>query len=125
MCRDDQIARVELSGVAVEGHLSFLHHFEERRLGFGRSAVDFVDEEHLCEDRSRVEIKLLCAEVEDRGAQDVGRHEVGGELHAAKVGTNESGEGFGQEGFGHTGHAFEQHVAVGHERCEEQMHGQG
>ena len=26
---------------------------------------------------------------------------------------------------GHTGHAFEQHVAVGHERGEEQMHGQG
>ena len=28
LCRDDQIARVEPAGVAVEGHLSFLHHFE-------------------------------------------------------------------------------------------------
>ena len=72
-----------------------------------------------------MEIKLLRAEVEDRCAQHVGGHEVGGELNAAEVGAQQVRERFGQEGFGHAGHAFEQHVAVGHEGSEQKVHGLG
>ena len=45
-----------LARLAADGHLAFLHGFEQRGLRFGRRAVDFVGENQIGENRARHEI---------------------------------------------------------------------
>ena len=45
-------------GHALDRHLQFLHRFQQRRLRFGRSAVDFIGKQDVGEDRSFDENEL-------------------------------------------------------------------
>jgi hypothetical protein len=62
-----------------------LHRLEQRGLRLGRGAVDLVGEDRVREHRPRRELEQPSAGgrvlLEDLGAGDVARHEVGGELH--------------------------------------------
>ena len=49
----------------------------------------------------------------DPGADDVGGHQVGGELDAGERTADDLGEGLDGERLGDAGHAFEQHVPLG------------
>jgi len=63
----------------------FLHRLQQRRLGLRRRAVDLVGEDHVGEDRTTHEGEAAAAVavvLQDLGAGDIRRHEVGRELDA-------------------------------------------
>ena len=55
------------------------------RLGLRRGAVDFVGQQHLGEDRARVEGEAVLLAVVNGNADDVGRQQVAGELDAVEL----------------------------------------
>ncbi len=70
-----------------------LHRFEQRRLRLRRRPVDLVGQDDLREDRSLARTAacaLPCVLVEDLGARDVGRHQVGRELDPLEARGRES-----------------------------------
>ena len=98
-----------------------LHRFEQRRLGLGRGAVDFVGQDQVGEDRPALELELAPAAGrfhDDVRAEDVGRHQVGRELDAAEREVEHFAERAHQQGLAQPGHAFEQHVPAGEQRDE-------
>ena len=64
------------------GDLMFLHRFQERGLGLGRGAIDFVGKDHVGENGAADEchFSAFTGFLEDFRAGDVGGHEVGGKL---------------------------------------------
>ena len=73
---------------AADGDLPLLHRFQQGGLRLGRRAVDFVGQDDVGEERPFEEPALARAGravlFQDFGAGDVGRHQVGRELHAAE-----------------------------------------
>ena len=72
----------------------FLHGLEQRCLRLRRRAVDLVGQDDLREDRPLHEAQAPCALflVEDFGARDVGRHQVGRELNSLEIEVEDAGE---------------------------------
>ena len=73
---------------AGHGDVMLLHRLEQGGLRLGRRAVDFVGENDVGEDRPLDELELapaLGGFLQNVGAGDVGRHQVGRELDAAEV----------------------------------------
>ncbi len=106
------------------GHAVFLHRFQQRRLGLGRCAVDFVGQYHVGEDRPALELEGFAAGIvfaDDVGADDVARHQVGGELDARELQVQHVRHGLHQLGLAHAGDALQQHVAA----CEQARHHPG
>ena len=107
----------------ANGDLAFLHGFEEGGLGFGGRAVDFVGEDDVVEEWSGYEAEFALSGgaifLEDVGAGDVGRHEVGGELDAGEGHGQAAGDGADHEGFCEPGDAFEEYVALAEEGDQE------
>jgi hypothetical protein len=95
--REDEEGRVEFVAAAEDGDLQFLHGLEHRGLGLGRSAVDFVGQHDIGEDRAADELELAAAAdtgfLDDVGAGDVGRHQVRGELDAVEGKVEGAGDG--------------------------------
>ena len=56
------------------------------------------------------------------GAEDVGRHEVGGELDPAERQIDRRRQGLEEHGLAQAGHAFEQHVALAQHADEDVAH---
>ena len=106
---------------AGRGDLVFLHRFEKGGLGLRRSAVDLVGQEHVREDRSGHEghAAAFAGVLEDLGAGDVGRHQVGRELHAAELQVEDLGDGFDEERLGQAGRAGDEAMAAGEEGDED------
>ncbi len=104
-------------GDLADGDVLFLHGLKQRGLGLGRRAVDFVREDDLRKDGALLEDELAATGVgiflNDLGAGDVGRHQVGRELDAAEGEVHRVGQRFDEEGLGQTGNAFEQAVTTG------------
>ena len=99
-------------------HLALLHRLQQRRLRLRWGAVDLVGEEEVGEDRARPELEVGDPLVEDRGAGDVGRHQVGGELDALERQRQDARDGADQEGLGQTWDADEKTMTAaeqGHE----------
>ena len=59
-------------------------------------------------------------QVEDRGAGDVGRHEVGRELDPGELQAEEAREHSDEGGLSDAGHVVDQHVRVGEDADEHQ-----
>ena len=98
------------------GHLAFLHRLQQRRLRAGARPVDLVRHEELGEDRAGYEAEALAAGagvVEHLRAQDVGRHQVGGELHPFLGETQDYPQGLGQAGLGEARDTYQQRVTAG------------
>ena len=88
---------------------------EQGGLGLGRRAVDLVGEDDVGEDRPLDEAELAPAGlrlVQDHGAGDVGRHQVGRELDALEGDVEDLADGADHERLGQAGHADEQAVAA-------------
>ncbi len=95
-----------------------LHRFEQRRLGLRRRAVDFVREDDLREDRSlhepqRARSVIL---VEDLGAGDVRRHQVGRELDTLEAEIENLRQRLDQQRFREPRDARDQAVAAAEQR---------
>jgi hypothetical protein len=105
--------RREGVGLTIDGDATFLHNLEESGLGLGGSAIDFVGEKELGEDRALTNAKLLSGEVEQGMAGDIGRHQVGSELNAPEGAAEGAGEGKNEMSFTEAGFAFEEDMATG------------
>ena len=107
--------------VARAGHrdMLLLHRLQQRRLSAGRGAVDFVSHQQLREDRTGNETKAALAAgvfFQHFGAENVGRHQVWRELHAAGIHAERNAHGLDQLGLGETGHTNQKRVAAGQDR---------
>ena len=100
---------------AEQGDGAFLHGFEQGRLRLGRSAIDFVSQQEIGEDRPRMKFHRapsISLFLQDMRAEDVARHQVGRELYALGVEVEQLAEGFDERGFAYAGQPFEQDVAA-------------
>ena len=102
-------------GATGGGDVIFLHGFEERRLRLGRRAVDLVGKNNLGEDRPLHESQPPRALffVEDFGAGDIRRHQVGRELDPLVIQIEDVGERLDQQRLRQTRYAGDQTVAGG------------
>ena len=78
-------------GLAADGDLPLLHDLQQRALHLRGRAVDLVGEQQVGEDRAERDLELALALVVDAGADDVGGHEVGGELDALELAADRAG----------------------------------
>ena len=56
-------------GAVVHRHLIFIHRFQQRALGFGRGAVDFVRQDDVGKDGARAEFEALGGLAENADAR--------------------------------------------------------
>ena len=106
---------------AVDRDLPLLHRLEQRRLRARRHPVDLVDEQQVGEDRALVQRERARRHVEDVGADDVGRHQVGRALHALELQAHDARERADGQRLGEARHAFEQRVPAADERQQQQV----
>ena len=97
---------------ALDRDLTLLHRLEQRRLRLRRGAVDLVGEEEVGEDRPVPELEVGVPLVPDRGARDVGGHQVGRELDALEAHAQHLRERARGERLRETRVVLEQHVPV-------------
>jgi hypothetical protein len=76
--------------LALGGHLSLFHGFEQRALRLWRRAVDLVGEQHLREHRSGQKAEITAIAVENRNAKNVRGQHVAGELDAGELETEQA-----------------------------------
>ena len=108
---------LELVGLLRDGDRRLAHRLEQRGLRLRRRAVDLVGEDDVREDRALRELELLHAALLDDHvrADDVGRHEVGRELHARERGVDGLRERADEHRLAEAGHAFQQRVTTAEE----------
>ena len=100
---------------AGDGNVMLLHGLQQGRLGAGAGAVDFVGHHQLAEHRARHEAELAAAGlglVQHFGAEDVGGHQVGRELHALFIEAQHAAQGRGELGLGEARGADQQGMAT-------------
>gem|GEM_PF-6076961 len=105
-------------------HVIFLHRLQECGLGARARAVDLVRHQQLGEDGPLDEAEAALpvgALVEDLGAEDVRRHQVGRELDALAVEAEDGAHRLDELGLGEARHADEQAVAAGEHRHEGEL----
>ena len=94
-------------------HALFLHGLQKCRLRAGRGAVDFVRHQQLAEDRPLQEAKTPPAiglVFQHLTAQDIGRHQIGRELHPPGIQPHHPAERFHQLGLAQARHTHQQHM---------------
>ena len=97
-----------------------LHRFEHGRLRFGRCPIDLVGQHDLGEERSalKLERSFSAGRVfrNDRGADDVRRHQVGRELNSCELKVHSLGQRADPIRFAESGNAFDQYVPSDQQR---------
>ena len=97
------------------------HRLEQRRLGARRGAVDLVREQDVREDRPLDELRL--ARARDVLADELGRRRVRRELDAVEVCAEHIRGRAAEQRLRGARRAFQQHVAAGHRRDQQQLDG--
>ena len=122
--RHNDERRVETICFAVGRHGQFLHGLEEGGLRLGWCAVDFVRKDQVGEDGTAVKHQVASpaalVALQDLRAGDVGRHEVGRELNAAKLPAEQLGQRLHHHRLGQARDSDYHHVAARHQPGEEQ-----
>jgi len=88
-----------------------------------RHAVDLVDQQQVGEYGAGVEGEVLGTGAQNRGAQNVGGHQVGRGLHALESEAEQPSQSFHDERFGDARHAFEEHVALAEDGDQDLFNG--
>src|SRR5262249_8714999 len=105
----DYVRRIEMVGHSEHSDLALLHRFEHGRLGFRGRAINLVAQDHVRENRSRLELKLtmtirfgeyLCANY-------VGWHQVRCELDSLEAQAEGIGRCLAHQGFAQTRNTFD------------------
>ncbi len=110
--------------LAADGDLLLLHRFQQGRLRFRRRAVDLVGQHNVGEQRpgqktERTRTRLFVF-LNNLRARDVGRHQVGRELHAVELERQRIGKRANHQRLGQPGHAHQQAMPAG-EKGDEQL----
>ena len=110
--REDQERPRQLVRRGVDGDVALLHALEQAGLRLRRGAVDLVDDHDVGEDRARAELEACFALVVDLRADDVGRQQVGGALHARERAVDRPRQRPGQGGLADAGVILDEDVAL-------------
>ncbi len=105
-------------GLAADRHVSLGHDLQQRGLHLGGCAVDLVGEQEVRDHRSEFGVELLTALAVDAGTDEVGGHQVGGELHPGERAADDPGEGLDRERLRDARDTFEEDVAAGQQAHE-------
>ena len=97
---------------AAQRDLPLGHHLQQRRLHLGRRPVDLVGQHEVGEDRPEFGVELLGARPVDPGPDDVGGHQVRGELQPGEAAADGVRQGLHRQRLGNAGDALEQAVAA-------------
>ena len=111
------------SGVRLplDRDLAVAHRLEQGALGPGRGPVDLVGQDHVGEDRARLEDELAAGRVVDARAEDVRGEQVGRELEPAERAVDARGQGPGQQRLAHARDVLDQDVPLGQQRHDGQL----
>ena len=115
----------QVVALAGDGDVALLHRLQQRRLGAGAGAVDLVGHQKLGEHRAGDEAEraaAVAALLQHLGADDVARHQIGGELDAVRLEAEDGAERHHELGLGEAGDADEQPVAAGEQRHQRPLH---
>jgi len=69
----------------INRDLAFFHRFEQSRLRAGRHAIDFINQQQICEHRAPVKSECASGNVQHIGTEQVSRHQVRRALHALET----------------------------------------
>ena len=105
---------------ALDGDLLFLHHFQQRRLGLCRGAVDFIGQQKVAEDRAAPHQPLLRFDVIQGMAGDIAGHEVRGKLYPAEAALYGARDGLDQQGLAQPRHALDQRMS-GRDKADQRL----
>jgi hypothetical protein len=106
---------------AVQGHLALGHGLQQRGLRARRGAVQLIRQHELTEEGTGTELEGGRLRVEDLGAEDVGRHQVRGELDAGEAQATRPGQGLRECRLAHTRHVLQEEVAPGHQARHDEL----
>ena len=110
-----------LVGLAADRDLVLLHDLEQGGLDLGRRAVDLVGQQEVGEDRAELRLERAVGRAVDARPDEVGGHQVRGELDALEAAAQDVGEGLDGQRLGQAGDALEQDVAAGQEADEDAL----
>ena len=82
-------------------------------MNFGRSTVDFVRQQKVCENRTFFGREFTFVWAVDQGSDHVGGEQVGRELDTLEFSAHALSQSLDRKGFGKTGHPLEQDVSIG------------
>ena len=105
-------------GLAADRHLALLHHLEQRGLDLRRGAVDLVGEQEVREHGAQLDVEAGPVGAQHPRADEVRRHEVGGELDARELALDHLGQRLDRQRLRQAGNALQQHVAPRQQRDE-------
>ena len=112
--------------LAGRGHGVLLHGLQQRGLRLRRRAVDLVGQHHVREDRPAHEGEAAPTRgvilLQQLGAGDVARHQVGRELHAREAELERFRHGVHEQRLRQPGHADQQRVPAGEHGGEQVVH---
>ena len=111
--------------LACNRHLPFLHRLQQRRLGARAGAVDLIRHQQLAEHRPFDEPERAAAVgggIQHFGAEDIGGHQIGGELDAVAVQPHHGGQGIDQPCLAQPRQAHQQTMAATQQRRQGQVH---
>ena len=115
LSREDKEGLIEGIGATLDRDLVLLHRFEKGRLRLGRCAVDLVGKQDIGEDRPRREDHMppprFRIVLDDIGAGDVRRHQVGCELDSGELEIQDVGHGLNNQRLGQPRHANDQAIS--------------
>ena len=107
----------------ADGHLPFLHRFQQSGLRLGRSSIDFVCENHVVKQRSGDKSKLSFARIavllQNVSPSDVGRHQIRGKLNTREAHRQTSSQRADHQGFSQSRNPFQQTVTTAEERDQQ------
>ena len=89
------------------------------------SAVDFIGQHEIGEDRPEVRDEPAILRLKDHRADHVARQQIRGELDPLEAQAEGGAKAAHQEGFGEAGHALEQDVSIGQQRHQESFNNRG
>ena len=98
------------------------HRFQQGALRAGAGSIDFIRQQHLREDRSRLEAKAGRGWVEDRQAGEISRQQVAGEADPLEGKGATPGQGFSEGRFPHPWTVFDQQMPACDQTAQRQPH---
>ncbi len=106
-------------GTASHGDLSLGHGFEQGRLHLGRRAVDLICQHDVMEQRTALELEAARLRPENVRACEIGRQQIGGELHAVEIRLDITGQRLDHGGLGQAGSTLHQQMTVREQRHQQ------
>src|ERR1700694_1395123 len=85
LCRYYHKRWLKLKTLPINGYLPFFHNFEQSSLRFCRSAVYFIYQYDIAENRAGLELKTALPRIKNGSADHIAWHQVGSELNARKT----------------------------------------